>query len=280
MSMKNKYFDPKPTKYPFPNDTSAHYIKLKKQNNVILDDKYPYIDKRKRFLFIQALVRFILVILVMPLSRIKLGLRIKGRKNIRRNKKILNNGFISCSNHVNYWDYISILDGIRPYKPYYLVWDKNIMGENGKLIRLTKGIPIPNNIIGTKKFIKVIDDYLSNKGVLHIYPEGSMWEYYAPIRPLKRGLAHFAIKNNKPILPLAYSYRKPSWIRKHLFKQIACYTLNIGNPIFVNNNLNKEKQEDDLLIRCHNEMCKLANIDPSENIYDPIYDHSTKINYY
>ena len=280
MNMKHTYFDPKPTKYPYPKDTSTHYIKLSKQNDVVLDDKYPYIDKRKSFLMKQKIIHLILRIVVMPLSRIKLGLKIEGRKNIKQNKQIIKQGVIFCSNHVNYWDYISILDGIRPYKPYYLVWDKNIRDKSGNLIRLTKGVPIPDNIRGTKKFIQTINEHLNSGGQIHIYPEGSMWEYYAPIRPLKRGIAHFAIVNNKPILPMAYSYRKPSWIRKHIFKQIACFTLSIGKPIYPNNDLSSELVEEDLIKRVHSNMCTLAKIDPSKNIYGPIYNNSTRVDYY
>ena len=279
--MKETYFDPKPTKYPFPKDTSKHYIKIDEKYKINFDDKYPYIDKRKSFVFKQKFILFLLRTLAMPLSRIRLGLKIKGRKNIKENKELIKKGIISCSNHVHFWDYISILDGIRPYKPYYLVWDKNIRDKkNSKIIRLTKGIPIPDNIYGTKKFISVINDYLKNGGFLHIYPEGSMWEFYAPIRPLKRGIAHFAIVNDKPILPMAYSYRKPNWIRRHIFRQLACFTLNIGKPIFVNKELKEELQEDDLLTRCHKEMCILTNIDPNKNIYGPIYNNSTRVDYY
>ena len=273
-------FDPKTKKYPYPKDTSAHYIKIKKNLNLNIDASYPYIDTSKSFLFKQRLVRFVMRTLVIYLSKIKLGLRIKGRKNIRKNKDILKKGVISCSNHVNFWDYIAILDGIRPFKPKYLVWERNIQGENSKLIRLTGGIPIPTNIGGTKVFVKTINDFIHSGGWLHIYPEGSMWEYYQPIRPFKRGASHFAIKNDKPIIPLAFSYRKPGFIRKKLFHQEAKYTLHIGELLYRNESLPFDQQEEDLTIRCHQEICKLAGIDPKENKYPPIFDNTTRVDYY
>jgi len=106
-----------------------------------------------------------------------------------------------------------------------------------------------------------------------------MWEYYYPIRPFKMGFADIAIKANKPIIPLAFSYRKPGFIRK-IFKVPASLTLKIGNPIFINNELDKDKRKIDLINRCHDEICKLANIDPKDNIYESIYNNSKKINYY
>ena len=105
-----------------------------------------------------------------------------------------------------------------------------------------------------------------------------MWEYYAQIRPFKRGTAYLAIKFDKPILPMAFSYRKPNWIRRKIFKQIACFTLTIGEPIFRQEFLSTKEQEIDLTTRCHKEICKLAGID--NNLYEPIFDNSKRIDYY
>ena len=44
--------------------------------------------------------------------------------------------------------------------------------------------------------------------------------------------------------------------------------------------LDKFDQIEDLTRRSHEEVCKLAGIDPKENIYEPIYNDSKKINYY
>ena len=279
--MKNQEtFDPKTKKYPYPEDTSSHYIKIKEKHKIVLDKNYPYIDKSKSFVFKQKLVRFVIRILVIYLNKIKLGLKIKGRKNIRKYKEVLNKGVISCCNHVNFWDYLAILDGIRPFKPRYLAWARNLEGENATLVRLTGGIPIPTSFDGTKEFIKVVDNFIQKGGWLHIYPEGSMWEYYKPIRPFKRGASHFAIRNNKPILPLAFSYRKPGLIRKKLFHQPGRYTLHIGVPLYKDESLPIDKQEEDLIIRCHQEICRLAGIDPKENQYESIYNNSKRVDYY
>ena len=272
-------FDPKTKKYPYPLDTAAHYITVKGDNGLVFDKSYPYIDKSKSFRRKQKWVRFVMVSLVFLLSRIRLGLKIKGRKNIKNNKELFKKGIISISNHVHFWDYISILDGIRPYKPYYLVWPKNVRGKSSKLVRLTGGIPIPDdNIGGTKAYLKAVGEHLKDGGWLHIYAEGSMWEFYQPIRPFKKGASYFACKYDKPILPMAYSYRKPNWIRRKIFRQIACLTLNIGEPIYKDDNLKGNLQEEDLTRRCHEAVCKLAGIE--NNIYEPIYNDSKRIDYY
>ena len=79
---------------------------------------------------------------------------------------------------------------------------------------------------------------------------------------------------------MAFSYRPPSKLRKKLFKQEACLTLNIGKPIYKNDNLDYSLQKDDLTKRIHEEVCRLAGINPIENIYPPIYNDNERIDYY
>ena len=170
---------------------------------------------------------------------------------------------------------------VRPFKTYLLSWDKNVNGDSGPLVRLVGGIPIPeNNMQATIAFLKATEDMLNKGGWLHIYPEGSMWEFYAPIRPFKSGAAYFACKCNKPIIPLAYSYRKPGWLRKYIFRQQACFNLSIGQPTYPNESLPLHEREIDLTIRSHEEVCRLAGIDPKENLYEPIFNNSKRIDYY
>ena len=274
-------FDPKTNKFPYTEDTGAHYLHVKKDDGTVFDKNYPYVNKTRSFAFIQGLSRVLMRLVVFPLTRIRLGLRFKGRENLKKHKSVIDGGIISCCNHVHMWDYLSIMNGIKPRRPHVISWMKNISGENGRMIRLVGGIPIPeNDIRATARFLKAIGELLDDGGWLHIYPEGSMWEFYAPIRPFKRGAAHIACRFDKPILPLAFSYREPGFIRKRIFRQIACLTHNIGEPIYRDASLSEDAQEEDLTRRCHEAICRLAGIDPDENIYPPIYNDSKRIDYY
>ena len=272
-------FDPKTTKYPYPEITDKHYITVRKNNGLLFDENYPYVDKSKPFLLRKALVRILLYILVFPVMRIRMGLKIKGRDKIKKYRDLLDQGVISCSNHVHFWDYIAVMCAVRPYKPYVIVWSKNIRGENGTISRLTGGIPFPDdNIHGAAAFNRAVKNLL-NGGWLHIYAEGSMWEYYRPIRPFKTGAASFAVSCGKPIVPIAFSYRKPGFIRRKIFRQIALFTLTIGDPIYADSSLPKKDAEADLTKRVHDEVCRLSGIDPEDNVYPPIFDNSKKIEY-
>ena len=275
-------FDPKTDRFPYPPETDKHYLKVHKDRGIVFDTEYPYIDRSKGFLFRQGVVRFLLNAFVFWIAAIRMGLKIEGRENIRKYKDVLKNGVVSVANHVHMWDYIAVMTAIRPFRSNLLAWAPNVNGENGTLIRMVGGIPIPEgNTAATKTYLKVMRDLLQNRhGWLHIYAEGSMWEYYRPVRPFKRGAAHIACDSDKPILPLGFSYREPGWIRKHIFRQIATFTLHVGEPLFPNKELNAKEREKDLLIRSHEAVCRLVGIDPEENLYPAVFDNSKRIDYY
>ena len=264
----------------YPKYTDQHYIDVTEDDGTVFDKDYPYVDKTKKFKFKQFFIRAGLYTLVFPFSYVRMGLKIRGRKNLRKNKRLLKNGALSIANHVNRWDYIAIMNAIKPFKPHLLAWSKNITSKDGPLVRLVGGIPIPeHDPAATVAYINAIKDLLNDGGWLHLYPEGSMWEYYRYIRPFKKGIAHLARLGNKPVVPMAFSYRKPSWIRKHIFKQEACFNLCIGEPIFLDETLSGGEQEADLLRRCHHAVCELAGLDETLNGYEPIFNNSKRIDF-
>ena len=276
-------FDPKTDKVPYPVETDKHYLEVHMDRGYVFDTKYPYIDRSKWFRFRQGVVRFLLNIFVFHVATFRMGLRIEGRENLKKHRDVLRNGAVSVANHVHMWDYIAVMKAIRPFRSNLLAWAPNINGENGTLIRMVGGIPIPEgNTAATKTYLKVMRNLLINDhGWLHIYSEGSMWEYYRPIRPFKRGASHIACDCDKSILPLAFSYREPGWIRKHVFRQIAMFTLRIGEPLFPDKDLSPKEREKDLTIRTHDAVCTLAGINPKENIYSPLFgEDSKRVDYY
>ena len=275
-------YDPKTKKFPYPEDTSSHYIDITMDRGLIFDKNYPYLEKSFPFRFKRFWVRFLLVILVFPVARIRMGIGIKGKSVFKRYKYLLKDGAITVANHVHFWDYICVMKALHHNRwPNVIVWDKNINGKDGPLMRLVGGIPIPvNDNEATLAFISSLEELFKEKGWLHIYPEGSMWEYYRPIRPFKTGAAAFAIKYDKPIIPMAFTYRKPNALRRKLFKQIALFDLHIGEPLFVNKDLPKTKQLEDLTIRLHDAVRKLAGLSVEDNFYPQIYNNSKRVDYY
>ncbi len=273
-------FDPETDKYPYPKETDRHYIILKKNDGAVFDANYPYVDRSPGFRFKRFWMRVGLFLLAFPVAKIRLGLRVKGRKNLKKHKELLAGGALSCSNHVHFWDYIAVMYALRPRRTDVLVWAENVRGENKKLIRMVGGIPIPDSgVRATAACMKATKEYLDG-GWLHVYAEGSMWEYYRPVRPFKPGIGYLACRTGKPIVPMAFTYRKPGWIRRKLFRQIALLDLTIGEPLLPDETLDKKERETDLVKRCHEEVCRLAALTPEENLYPPIFDRSERVDYY
>ena len=274
-------FDPKTNRYPYPEQTDQHYLEIRKDRGLVFDASYPYIDRSGWFRFRQSVVRFLLNLIVFPMAKIRLGLKVEGRENLKKYKDVLNNGVVSVSNHVHMWDYISVMKALRPHKTNLLVWAPNINGENGTIVRLVGGIPIPGKDVAAQKaHLKALKGLLNDHGWIHVYAEGSMWEYYAPIRPFKRGAAFIAVSNDKPVLPMGFSYREPGRIRRNVFHQTALFTLRIGEPLYPDKALKLKDREKDLTIRAHKAVCVLAGIDPDKNIYEPVFNDSRRIDYY
>ncbi len=277
---RSMYYDPRSTGYPYPESTDAHYLDVKKDNGLKFDSSYPFLDNSFSFRLRRFLAHAALRCLVFPVARVRLGLRIRGRENLRKHRDLLSGGAMTCANHVHMWDYIAVMRALRPRWPHLLVWAPNVRGENGTMIRSVGGIPIPEgSLSGSVAMVSSVGKCLDG-GYVHIYPEGSMWELYAPIRPFKRGTAYFACKFDKPILPMAFSYRRPGWLRRTVFHQEALFTLTIGEPLLPNGDLPLDQREIDLTVRCHDAVCRLAGIDPEENLYPPIYDNSKRVDYY
>ena len=274
-------FDPKTNKFPYPEETDQHYIKLKMDRGVVFDADYPYVDKSPLYKFKRFWFRIFLYSIVLPVVRIRLGLKVEGKENLKKHKDIIEKGVVSCCNHVHMWDFLGIVSALFPIKPYVLIWADNINGEWGKMMRLIGGIPIPESgAKATITYLKAVKNLINEGNWLHIYPEGSMWEYYKPIRPFQRGASFFAVQNDKPVLPMAYTFREPNFIRKYIFRQIATFTLHIGEPIFKDETLPKKEQEADLTKRSHAEVCRLAGIKPENNLYPAEFDQSKRVDYY
>ena len=274
-------YDPQPTEYLFPEKTDQHYLPVKHKVDTVFDENYPFVDKSFSYRFKESLMRFLCATVGFAAVRTRSLLKVEGRENLKKHKEIIKNGIVSAVNHVFIWDFIGIMYAVRPYRPWIPVWDKNMRGENRILIRYNRGIPLPTEgRRATAAFAHSIDELLTdNKQWVHFSAEGSMWEYYMPIRPFKKGAFTFAVRNNVPVLPLAYSYRKPKGLQK-LFWKKPLLTLHIGEPIFHDQTQNKVNAADDLAKRVHAEVCRLAGIDPEENIYEPVFMNSDRIDYY
>lgn len=262
--------------YVYPERSDEHMITVKHLRDTHFDENYEYLDKSFFYKVKRVFLWIVLNLFVFLVCTIRHGLKIEGREILKKNKELLKNGAITIANHVLMWDYICILKAIRPRLQYHPGWKINFEGPNGPLIRLVGGIPIPTgNIRAMVKFKKAIDEVLASNKWLHFFPEGSMWFYYPDIRPLKPAVFNFAVRHNKPVIPITISFRE----RKGLWKLIGkkpLATLKIGEPLLPDTTLSVKEATDKMHKEAYHIMQVMIGVNPG----DPTYNVNQNIDYY
>lgn len=258
--------------YKYPEKTDEHMIKVKHKRDVNLDENYPYLRKDKGYKFLRGLYWLGVTLIVFPLLRLTHGLKIYGKKNLKKHKKVLKNGYITISNHVFLWDYLCVLKAMRPKLAFFPAWKTNLEGSSGALIRISGGIPIPTgNMRAMIKFKYAMEDVLESGKWLHFFPEGSMWYFYPDIRPLKKAVFKYAVKYDKPLIPITMSFRKRKGISK-LFTKKPSVDLHIGEPLFVDKTLSSE----DAIEKIHKDAYHIMQVMNGINPGDPTYNYDYK----
>ena len=258
--------------YTYPDRPDEHMITVKRVRRLRFDTAYPYLDRRARFRFLRGIYWLLVNLIVFPIMRISHGLRIYGRKNLKKHKAVLKNGAITISNHVFYWDYLCVLKAIRPHLSYFPAWKDNLEGPCGKLIRLSGGIPVPTDSMRAMvAFNRAMEEVLASGKWMHVFPEGSMWFFYPDIRPLKKAVFAYAVKFDKPILPITMSFRPRRGITR-LFTKTPCVDLHVGEPLFADKALPKREAEAALRAEAYHVMQGMNGICPGDPTYRTVQD--------
>lgn len=262
--------------YQYPERSDEHMITVKHLRDTNFDENFPYLEKGVWHKIKRAALWVCLNTFVFPVVTIRYGLKIHGRKKMKKYRKEFKDGAITIANHVLMWDYICILKAIRPLLQYHPGWKTNFEGPNGPLIRWVGGIPIPTgNMRAMVKFQQAIGEVLENKHWLHFFPEGSMWFYYPDIRPLKKAVFKYAVRYNKPVIPMTFSFRPAKGIAK-LFWKKPLADLHIGDPIYPDTTLSVPEATDKLHAEAYHIMQVMNGINPG----DPTYNVDQKIETY
>lgn len=254
--------------YEYPSRSDEHMITVKRIRKTNFDVNYSYIDRRFRFKLLRVMYWLLVTFIVFPLLRLTHGLRIYGKKNLKKHKKALENGAITIANHVFYWDFLCVLKAIRPRLTFFPAWKDNFEGPNGGLIRLSGGIPIPTDSVrAMMKFNSAMEELMKSKRWIHFFPEGSMWLYYPDIRPFKKAVFNYAVKFERPVVPIALSFRPRRGLTK-LFTKKPCVDLHIGEPIFMNKELSKKEAAEQMQREAYHVIQVMAGINPGDPTYN------------
>ena len=262
-------------KYVYPERSDEHMIKVKHLRDTHFDENFKYYNptfwhKLKRVLLVISLYTFGFLA-----ATVRYGLKIHGRKQFKKNKKLFKDGAITIANHVLMWDYLCILKAIRPHLQYHPGWKTNFEGPNAFFIKWVGGIPVPtDNIRAMAKFNKALGQVLEDRKWLHFFPEGSMWFYYPDIRPLKKAIFKYAVKHNKPIIPMVFTFRE----RKGLWKLIGnkpLVDLHIGEPLLPDLDIPRNDAIEKLHKEAYHIMQVMAGVNPGDPTYNTNQDIET-----
>lgn len=259
--------------YEYPEKSDEHMITVKHLRDTNFDENYEYLEKGAWHKIKRGFLSCMLYGIIFPLIWVTHGLRIYGRKNLKPHRERLKGGAITVANHVFMWDYLCVLKAIRPHIPYFPAWKTNFEGPNGGLIRLVGGMPIPDDSVrAMMKFQRAMKEVLESKRWLHVYPEGSLWFYYPDIRPLKKAVFQYAVRHNRPVIPITMSFRQRRGIWKLLGKK-PLTDLHVGEPLYADPSLPRRQAEEELHRRTYRVMQEMNGIFPG----DPTYNENQNI---
>ena len=102
-----------------------------------------------------------------------------------------------------------------------------------------------------------------------------MWFYYPDVRPFKKAVFKYAVRFNRPMIPIGMSFRP----RKGLWKLIGKRPLvdvHVGDPIFPDTTLPEEQAIDKMHAQAYHDMQVLVGVNPG----DPTYNTDQNIDNY
>lgn len=262
--------------FPYPEKCDEHMISVKHLRDVDLNEEYPYLQKGFGFQCRRALLQLCMHTIMPVVLYARHGLHIHGKEKLKKHKAQYGDRLLTISNHVFMWDFICIMQAMRPTLGFFPAWKINLEGPNGPLIRMAGGIPVPTeNLRPMVKFMQAMDEVFERGDWVHFFPEGSMWFYYPDIRPLKKAVFKYAVTYDRPILPIAFTFRP----RKGLWKLLGrrpLVDLNIGDPIFHDKDLPKLEAIKKLQKEAYHILQGMAGIHPG----DPTYNEDLNLENY
>lgn len=247
----------------FPEIPDQPLLEPKLIYNADFENNYPFLDRSFKARLLNFGIYLGIYTLVFPLQKIRYGLKIEGRKNITKNKKLFKNGAMTVSNHVYRWDFLAVLQAVRYRRMWFPVKAYQVNSKDRNFIRGAGGIPIPSTIGAFRHYNKAFDTLHAEKRWMHVFPESCRWDYYEPIRPFKLGAFKMAYGYKIPVIPCVISFRKPTGLRKLLGVKHPLITVSVGEPILPEQKEGLSKTENcrAMLENAHAQMVKMAGIE-------------------
>lgn len=138
-----------------------------------------------------------------------------------------------------------------PKTNYIIVHPNNVsMPVLGKITPSLGALPLPDDLVAYKNFIKAVENKIKENHAVVIYPEAHIWPFYTKIRPFVDKSFHYPVQYDVPAFCFTNTYQK----RKHSKKpKIVTY---IDGPFYPNKDLPLNLRKKDLRDRIYNCMCE------------------------
>ncbi len=219
-----------------------------------IDKNYKYIHES----FFKKFTHFFWYrIVAFPLAKIYLFIKFN-HKIVNRKilKKFKNTGYFLYANHTQPTADALIPSFVAfPKDTYVIVHPNNVsMPFLGKITPSLGALPLPDDFIATKNFVKAIERRIDEKKCIMIYPEAHIWPYYTGIRNFLDTSFRYPIKYNCPTFCFTNTYQKSKIL--HRLKLITY----VDGPFFPNKDLSIEKQRIDLRNQVYETMCSRSKL--------------------
>lgn len=218
--------------------------------------KRRYRDRLKHMFYMRALRKY-----SKKINRELTNLKVVGRGNLFG----VHGGYIVTCNHISKVDSFAVRAAVKMDIKFVAADFNNWKGTIGNISRNTGYLPIPANLnlAVMRKFNHALEYFLRKKWPILIYPEQAMWREYKKPRPLKRGAFYYAVKYNRPIVPLFITIEdKVEKIDENGRVNFGNYTVHVLTPIYPRKELDE---------RANIEYMMNANFEAWHRCYEQTY---------
>ncbi len=247
-------------------DPYARLYKPVYDRNVVVDANYPYLNNSLKYRFFNWSMWGLLLKFGLGLKlRIQMGLRFKGRENLKKYKDVLSGGAITIANHMYRLDCPCVLLAVKAKHTTRIpMFAPNFSTKDNFFLNVVGGVPIPPKeagITAIKKFNEAFDEFHRRGYWFHIFPEAARWDFYKPLRPFQKGAFSMSYKYNMPLLPCVITYRERTGIYR-LFgkKSLPLLQVEIGAPIIPDRTASRGQEVERLREEAHHTMERMAGI--------------------
>ena len=260
-TVEGEYIPEVDIEYPV-DDSASRVVKVRYDGREVeaLDEHYSYLDDSFSFKIQHLINRIGMRLFLVPMNRLRYGLRIKGRENLKPFRRQFRSGAITVCNHVYRWDLVSVLTATGMHETFFPILADHMRGKDAWFMGYAGGVPVPESRSGMRAFNAAFDTSHERGKWSHVFPEATSWRFYKPVRSFKKGAFTMAYRYGLPVIPCVISYRERTGIYSLWAKDEPLVTLNVGTPIFPDLSKPRKAETERILKETHAQMVSMAGI--------------------